>query len=157
MSRAFVKESESVDELPDRLISDHPNYTTPNGLRLIQEALDTRHAALARAQVIGDREAISSIVRDLRYWERRRATAIVVAPPTDTDHVRFGSVIIIKRAEGKRSYQIVGEDEADPTQNTLSYVSPLAKALIGKAVGEALQIGDAQVELIGIELPKSVD
>jgi transcription elongation GreA/GreB family factor len=82
------------------------------------------------AQTGGDRYQIASARRELRYWLARRSTAEIVAPPEDTDKVRFGSRVTVVRTDGRRqSFRIVGEDEADPTRGTLSYASPLARAL----------------------------
>ncbi len=57
---------------------------------------------------------------------------------------RCGSVsrVTIARDDGRRqTYRIVGEDEADPAAGTLSYVSPLARALMGKSPGDVFAMG----------------
>ena len=89
--------------------------------------------------------------RDLRYWTSRRATAQVVEPPEDTTEVHFGSTVTILREDGRRqTYRIVGEDEADPSAGTLSYVSPVAQALMGKQVGEMVEAGAGEAEIVEI-------
>jgi transcription elongation GreA/GreB family factor len=163
MSRAFVKEGDGgeVEELPDRLISEHPNLVTKEGLAQIeaeQARFDAAHAEAVRAH---DRPAIAIAARDLRYWQARRASAEVITPPKDTGEVHFGARITFVRGlsktgtnqDGRRqAYRIVGEDEADPAKGTLSYVSPLARALMGKSVGEVVRMpnGD-EVEIVEIE------
>ncbi|MEJ0011612.1 MAG: transcription elongation factor GreA [Bauldia sp.] len=150
MSRAFVKEGDGEDDgLPDRAISQHPNYVTANGLALIDAELARLTSALADA---GDDRAVrASVERDLRYWRSRRATAEVVPPPADTSEVRFGATVTIERDDGRRqTWRIVGEDEADPAKGTLSYVSPLATALSGKGVGDVIEVAGGEAEIVAI-------
>ncbi len=151
MSRAFVKEGDGEDDgLPDRAISEHPNYVTANGLAMIDAELACITAALAEAG--DDRAARAPLERDLRYWRSRHATAEVVPPSADADEVRFGSTVTIARDDGRRqTWRIVGEDEADPAKGTLSYVSPLALALSGKGVGDVIEVagGDAEIVVLG--------
>lgn len=60
----------------------------------------------------------------------------------------------ISRDDGRRqSWRIVGEDEADPAKGSISYVAPLARALIGKSVGEAVDAGPSQAEIVAIDPP----
>jgi transcription elongation GreA/GreB family factor len=153
MSRAFVKEqdAESVETLPDRPISAHPNDVTEQGLALIEAALAAARTALAGAQASGDRAAAARAGRDLRYWRARHASARVVPLPTSADEVRFGSRVTIVRDDGREQiFRIVGEDEADPARGTISHVSPLARALFGKAVGEVVSFGKGEAEITRI-------
>ncbi len=151
MSRAFVKEDAAGDDtLPDRAVSEHPNYVTAEGLALIDAELARLTSALAAAG--DDRAARATIERDLRYWRSRHATATVVPKPTDASEVKFGATVTIERDDGRRqTWRIVGEDEADPAKGTLSYVSPLAAALSGKGVGDVVEVagGDAEIVAIG--------
>jgi transcription elongation GreA/GreB family factor len=152
MSRAFVKDAdETFDELPDRPISPHPNIVTPEGLAAIEAALTRLNRELAHVQASNDRAASATLSRELRYWTSRRASAQVVARPINPTKVEFGCSITILRADGRvRTYRIVGEDEADPARGTISYVSPVARALLGKPVGEAVRVGKTEIELIAI-------
>ena len=158
MSRAFVKETdEAPPELPDRQSSPHPNYVTAHVLTLIEAEAEKFRAALAEAQAAADRDAIAAASRELRYWTQRRASAEVQPPPADIDTVRFGSRVTIERedADGKtrtQTFTIVGEDEANPAKGTLSYVSPLAHALIGKEEGEVVKVGEGEAEIVKIEV-----
>jgi transcription elongation GreA/GreB family factor len=152
MSRAFVKESDAVETLPERPVSSHPNYVTSRGLALIEQALARAQSEYAAAQAAADREALASTARELRYWQQRRANAELIAPPPDTASVHFGSRVTIERDDGRRqSWQIVGEDEADPSRGTLSYVSPVARALAGKKLGDTVQAGNSEAEIVAIE------
>lgn len=154
MSKAFTKEPEGgdvYDDLPDRPISPH-NLVTQRGLALIEDELARLHIDHAKAQEANDRPFLAKTNRDLRYWTSRRATAQVVEPPpAGTRDVRFGSIVSIVRDDGrKQTYKIVGEDEADPSQGTLSYVSPLAQALMGKSIGDVVEAGADEAEIVEI-------
>jgi transcription elongation GreA/GreB family factor len=64
--------------------------------------------------------------------------------------VHFGSTVTIERDGRRQTFRIVGEDEADPAQGTLSYVSPLARALTGKGVGDVVHVGNSDAEILAI-------
>lgn len=157
MSRAFVKESDGTDgveELPDRVIGPERNLVTSRGLALIEAELARLRAAMAEAQAAADRARLAHVARDLRYWNARHASAEVVPPPESTDDVRFGLVVTVERDDGRNQrFRIVGQDEADPAKGSISYAAPLARALIGKRVGDVARIGAGEVEVIAIDLP----
>src|SRR5690349_21670606 len=128
MSRAFVNEDRLVTELPDRPILPHPNLVTERGLALIDQARDAARRAHGEAQASGDRDGLAKAGRELRYWSARRASAQVQAGDPASSIVQFGSTVTIARDDGRvQTYRIVGEDEADPAQGSISYVSPLAR------------------------------
>jgi transcription elongation GreA/GreB family factor len=155
MSRAFVKEPDGADvfdELPDRPISPHANLVTPRGLALLDEAVARSRAALSEAQQRGDRAAIAGASRDFRYFNARRASAELVPQMQDSATVRFGNRVTIERDDGRtQTFRIVGEDEADPAEGLLSYVSPLARALTGKRIREVVPAGQSEAEILAIE------
>ena len=65
--------------------------------------------------------------------------------------MQFGGTVEIQREDGRRQvFRIVGEDEADPAKGSVSYVSPLARALLGKGVGDTAMVGGAEVELTAV-------
>jgi len=153
MSRAFVKEQEdaAVEELPDRLISEHANLVTPEGLKQLEAEVARLNAEHTAAQAAEDRERIAATARDLRYWSARLASAEVVTPPADPAHVHFGSTVTVLRQDGrKQTFRIVGEDEADPAKGTIPYVSPLARALSGRAVGDVVRVGEGEAEVLEV-------
>jgi transcription elongation GreA/GreB family factor len=154
MSRAFVKEEEggeAFEDLPDRPISPHPNFVTPEGLALMEAELARLHEEHAAAQAAEDKIALAKTSRDLRYWTARRASAQVIQPPEDASDVHFGSTVTIERDDGRRqTFRIVGEDEADPAKGTISYASPLARALTGKGIGETIHVGGSDAEIVSI-------
>ena len=152
MSRAFVKESDDTFEPPpERPVSDHPNLVTPEGLARIERELERLQGEQAAALAAGDKPALALAQRDLRSWPARRASAQVVATPHDTDRVHFGTTVTLHRDDGReQTFRIVGEDEADPAQGTISHAAPLARALLGKTVGDVVQAGKAEAEIVRI-------
>jgi transcription elongation GreA/GreB family factor len=66
--------------------------------------------------------------------------------------VAFGHKVTFRRDDGRRqAFRIVGEDEADPRNGSISYISPVARALIGKAAGDIVSVGDREIEILSIE------
>jgi transcription elongation GreA/GreB family factor len=158
MSVAFTKESDheaTAADLPDRPISTHPNLVTPQGLAAIEAALAEARAAYAAAQAAGevsaDRTAMARATRDLRYWSARRASAQLVDASADKSTVTFGCAVSFEREDGRlQTFRIVGEDEADPAKGAVSYISPLAQALLGKQVGDTAMVAGKEVEVVGV-------
>jgi transcription elongation GreA/GreB family factor len=158
MAVAFTREEDyeaQAADLPDRPVSAHPNLVTASGLAAIGAALAAARAAYAAAQAEGgvaaDRTAMARATRDLRYWSARRGTAQLTEPEGDADKVLFGRTVEVEREDGRRqAFRIVGEDEADPAQGSVSYVSPLAKAVLGKAVGDEVVVNGAAVEIVAV-------
>ena len=159
MSVAFTKEdsAETASEilLPDRPVSDHPNLVTEAGLKALEFQLHQAREAYAAAQKIEDvnerRRQAAAPLRDVRYFAARVGTAQVIASPSSTDTVAFGSTVTFKRGDGRvQKYRIVGEDEADPKAGSISFVSPVARLLMGKAVGEVAGTSGQELEIIAI-------
>ena len=157
MSVAFTKESDAeavAADLPDRPISAHPNLVTPAGLAQLDVELAAARTAYDAAQagigIAADRTAMARATRDLRYWNARRASARLIEPG-DCDVARFGCTVAFERADGSTAtYRITGEDEADPAAGRIAYVSPVAQALMGRAVGDAVTIAGSEVEITAI-------
>ena len=158
MSVAFTKEGDAeagAADLPDRPISPHPNLVTPGGLAALDAAYLEAKAAYASAQTAGDvhadRTAMARATRDLRYYAARRASAQLIEPPAAFDGVQFGASVTFDREDGRRqTFRIVGEDEANPANGSVSYVSLLARALLGKGVGETAMVAGGEVEIISL-------
>ncbi len=153
MSRAFVKEQDDApEELLERPVSSNPNFVTERGLRLIEEELEKLGKAQSEAQAAEDKAAVARAGRDLRYWQQRRASAQLVAPPAELKAVAFATTVTILREDGRRQrFTIVGEDEADPVKGSIAYISPMARALLGKAKGESAEVPGGEVEIVEIE------
>jgi len=159
LSVAFTKEdsAETASEtlLPDRPISPHPNFVTEAGLKALEFQLQRAREAYETAQKIeeiNERRRQSAIpLRDMRYFAARVRTAQVVTGPASTDIVAFGSTVTFRRGDGRvQKYRIVGEDEADPKAGSISFVSPVARLLIGKAVGDEAGASGQELEIISI-------
>lgn len=143
MSRAFVKEGapETPVVIPPRapLPAGVPNYVTPTGLA----ALRTERADLERARAALDPTAPDAarqreeITGRLKALVERIAIAKLVDPAAvDPSRVRFGATVEIDGAQGRRTVQIVGVDEAAPDRGMVAFTSPVARAVLGKAVGD---------------------
>lgn len=159
MSVAFVKEesAETASEtlLPDRPVSQHPNLVTEAGLKALelqlQKAREAYNAAGAIEDVNERRRQAAGPLRDLRYFAERVRTAQLVPDPTSTGTVAFGSKVTFSRDDGRvQTYRIVGEDEADPKAGSISYVSPVARILTGKSVGDIVSMGAQELEITAI-------
>lgn len=159
MSVAFVKEesAEAASEtiLPDRPISIHPNLVTQEGLARLNKELAEAQAALEAANGIdgiNERRRQAAVpLRDARYFAERVRTAQLVPAPDTNEVVAFGHRVTYEREDGRRqSFRIVGEDEADPATGSISYVSPVAAALMGKAVGDVVALGEHELEILAI-------
>lgn len=158
MAVAFTREEDleaRAASLPDRPVSPHANLVTASGLAAIEAALAEARGAYAAAQgrggVATDKEAMARATRDLRYWQARRASAQLTEPDGPADQALFGRTVQIEREDGRvQAFRIVGEDEADPAQGSVSYVSPLARAVLGKRIGEAAMVAGAEVEITGV-------
>jgi transcription elongation GreA/GreB family factor len=152
MSRAFVRESDQAAALPERPVSEHPNFVTAAGLRKIEARILELEAARAAAKAGGDDAALAHAERDLRYWNQRRASARLVEPRSRPEVVRFGVRATLRFEDGAElAFRLVGEDEADPAHGLVSWVSPLAAALIGKAVGDEVEALGQSAEIVALE------
>jgi transcription elongation factor GreB len=166
MSRAFVKENDLEHagiDIPERPVSAHANYVTPTGLKQLEaeaDRLEKERLKLKELQAVEPltRQKIAMIDRDLRYIGARLSSAIPVEhqPAAKQAAVLFGAKVTVEDEDEKlHTFMIVGEDEADIASNKISYISPIAKALIGRKIGDTVEwhrpIGDTQLTIIAIE------
>jgi transcription elongation GreA/GreB family factor len=159
LSVAFTKEesAETASEtlLPDRPISPHANLVTMTGRKAIELQLQAAREAYEIAQRLDDvnerRRQSAAPLRDVRYFTERLRTAQIVPDPASTETVAFGSTVTFSRADGRvQTYRIVGEDEADPKAGSISFVSPVARSLMGKGVGDVAGAGEQELEIVAI-------
>ncbi|SDM21171.1 Transcription elongation factor, GreA/GreB family [Modicisalibacter muralis] len=164
MSRAFVKEdSDAPESLPERTISDLPNYMTPSGHDAIQQRL-AELIAERDALVTGDlqdRSQLPMLERDIRYFQARLQSAQVIEPRDALPgKVIFGCWVSFVDSNGEHHrYRIVGEDEAlehgSGHHHLISWASPLGRALLGAAIGDTVTwpkpSGDLEIEITDIE------
>lgn len=151
MSVAFRRESDDEHlepkfELP---IPPGPNLVTPRGLALIAERVAELEARIAQAAP--DDPDSEAAKRDLRYWRTRQATAELIPAPSG-DTVEFGTRVTFLLKGKRRTLRIVGDDEADPPNGSISFSAPLARALMGAEVGEVLPFAgdDEAIEVLEI-------
>ncbi len=162
MSRAFVKEGDddlSAGELPERPLSDHPNYVTPRGLELLQarlKELQENRERLAAEDESMAKQKLLEVKRDIRYYQAQLERAQVVDPAGQPqDEVHFGATVTI-REDGARQhvFHLVGDDQADVASGLISWATPLAKAMIGASVGDTVTwqrpAGPIDVEIVAI-------
>ncbi len=167
MSSAFVDEdSDHIEQLPELPQSEHPGYLTPKGMQSLQAELEMleqgkRPPLLDEIETGGpnasEAEAkLARVEQRVKYLQARIARAIVVDPAAAAeDHVHFGAVVTVRDQNGhEMTVHIVGEDETDPEHGKVSWVSPLAKALMTKQVGDIVTwhrpIGDLDLTVLAI-------
>ncbi|HEY8315084.1 MAG TPA: GreA/GreB family elongation factor [Candidatus Baltobacteraceae bacterium] len=144
MSRAFVKDDDGTPEKPIAIPqTGFPNYVTPHGLAQLRERLAAAESAAEEAQI--------------EHLRSRVESAIPVDPKQQpAGVVQFGATVSIEEPDGStHTYTIVGEDEADPLHGTISWISPLAQALVDARVGANVlwkrPAGDLPVRVRSIE------
>ncbi len=144
MSRAFIKENDLEHagiDIPERPISLETNYVTPTGLKNLQSTLDNLDEE--RRSFIGNensniKQKKMRVERDIRYFSSRLKSAILVDPLTQNKEIILFSakVEVLSTDNKKHQFEIVGEDEANIKKNKISYLSPLAKSLIGNRIND---------------------
>jgi transcription elongation factor GreB len=164
VSKAFTKE-ETEDApvvLPRRapLPDGVPNYVTPAGLSAYRAelgALKREYAALGAMSDDSEltRKRASAQARIAELEARLASAQLVEVSQEPSDMVRFGARVTVRDSNGRdRSYQIVGVDEADPSSGRITFVAPLARALLGRTLGEAVTVrtphGDEELEIRAI-------
>ncbi len=138
MSVAFRRESDEEHKEPrfEIPLPPSPNLVTPAGLALTEARVRELEAVAASET---DEVRLEEAKRDLRYWRTRLATA-ELAPAPPEDEVAFGSRVTFRLRGTERTIDIVGDDEADPAAGRIAFSAPLARALMGGAVGEFVDI-----------------
>jgi len=180
MSKAFTKESDSESEepkqSPDNLPLSYKNYMTPHGFNMLQNEL--RHLYSEERPTLvetvrwaagnGDRSEngdyiygkrrLREIDKRIRYLTKRLESAKVIDPKLQQGlkQVFFGATITYKKKNGTEvSVKLVSIDEADLTQNKISWISPLAKALMKSYVGDIIEFhtpsGMDEIEVMRIQ------
>lgn len=177
MSKAFTKETDQDDEpkQPELPLSSHKNYVTPSGFSDLQTEFRTLLyeerpkvvAVVKWAAGNGDRsengdyiygkKRLREIDRRVRYLTKRIDSAVIVDPESQKNlsKVYFGATVTYIQHDGsKTTVQIVGIDEADLAKGKISWISPVAKALLKSQVGDIVELrtplGDEKVEITAI-------
>jgi transcription elongation factor GreB len=162
VNRAFVKDPDDAgvpEHQPERPQSPHRNLATPAGLRQLKAIvaeLAARRDRLLEAGKLGNPQDLAALLRDLRYYEERVHRAVLVDPASQPgDRVHFGATVeVCDEAGAVEAFTIVGEDQADGAQGLISWVSPLAEALLGAEVGDEVEwrrpAGKKRLEILAI-------
>ena len=154
MSRALRQRRCRLQDpnFPDWPISPHRNFLTEPGLARPLGCLAGRFEAAHRAATDkGDAGAAPAASREVRYWRARRASTEVVKPPVDKSTASFGRTVSLRRVDGReQSFRIVGEDEADPSHGTLSYMSPIARAVPAHGPGETVEMTGGEAVILDV-------
>ena len=176
MSKAFVKEDGPDEEAPELPVASPPsgkNYITPGGYarleaelrKLVEVERPEVVKTVAWAASLGDRSEnadyiygkrrLREIDRRVRFLIKRLESAEVVnSSGRDTDQVFFGATVKLKSASGEKTVTIVGVDEVDPSHGRVSWVSPIARALIKAREGDTVTLrspaGDEQLEIMEV-------
>src|SRR5688500_11131978 len=177
MSKAFVKEEEGTDDEPDaqaaRKLPSGKNYITPAGYARLEAEL-RRLVEIERPEVVktvawaaslGDRSENADYIygkRRLREIDRRvrflikrlEGAEIVNSSGRETDQVFFGATVRVKGAAGEKTVTIVGVDEVDPANGRVSWISPIAKALLKAREGDTVTLrtpaGEERLEILEV-------
>ena len=169
MSRAFVRESDvpQLPELPPQASPLPPgakNYLTLGGAQRLQDELQRllererpRFAAAAADDIDAKRE-LQVLDQRIRYLQQSLRTAEISPAPAahDREVVRFGATVRVREPSGSETpYRIVGVDETDLDRNWISYLSPLARALLNARRGDRVQFqaprGQRTLEIVAID------
>jgi transcription elongation factor GreB len=162
VSKAFTDEEAAPDlVVPPRapLPAGVPNYVTERGLARLRDELAALQAERARVERDLDgadrTHALAALAERRAELEQRIASAEVVPlPAAPTDVVRFGATVTVEGASGVRRYRIVGVDEADAAQGRIAFVSPLARALLGRSAGDQVRLrvprGEEELEIVRV-------
>lgn len=167
MSKAFTRESDDLPEcptlprLPSLLPPGAKNYLTPDGASQFQEELN-RLVEVERPKIAAvspdheQRQQLQTLDNRILHLRHSLQSAEVVPPPPKPwDHVRFGATVTVKDGKGEESsYRIVGAAEMDADRGWVSWLAPIAKALINAKLGQRVRfkfpLGEEQLEILSI-------
>ena len=165
MSKPFTRESDDAPERPVRLPrpallpTGAKNYLTPDGARRLRGELDrlveAGEAAVAATEADASRRPRGADERIAHLQQSLQAAVIVPPPPPPHDRVKFGATVVVRERGGSEtSYRIVGVDETDIDRGWISWISPLAKALLNARPGERIQFqspsGKEEMEIVSV-------
>lgn len=170
MSKAFTRESDDVPDQPvlrqsSALPAGAKNYLTPDGARRFREELerlvqvDRPPLAAAPPEDAEAKRQLLSLEARVRQLHQSLESAIVVPPPVTPEErarVRFGATVTVRLPSGEvESYRIVGVDETDIDRGWVSWLSPIAKALLDAQHSQRVRFkfpsGEEELEIVRIE------
>ena len=166
MSKAFTRESDDAPEMPVRPRQSSPlppgakNYLTAGGAQQLRDELDRllniEQPRLAAAKDDEAKRQLQAVNERIEHLQQSLHSAVVVAPVAmPDDQVRFGATVTVRNQSGEESrYRIVGVYETDIDRDWVSWLSPIANALLNARLGERVRIklpgGEEQLEIVGV-------
>jgi transcription elongation factor GreB len=169
VSKAFTSEETPDDEIvvPPRapLPPGAPNWVTPRGLGLLRSELGELEAERTRLQDQPTEESerprrLAVLRARIAELSARLANAqLVPYPDRAPQAVRFGTTVTLRTTSGPRAgeerrFQIVGVDEAAPDDGRVAFTSPIARAILGRSVGEEATLrlprGEESLEIVDV-------
>lgn len=171
MSQAFLRENDipQLPELPP-VISPLPpgarNYLTQGGFNRLKNELDrlldSERPRLTSLDIedIDIRRELQVLDQRIRYLQESLRTAEVVSPPEGSENVvRFGATVTVLEKSTHTTYRIVGVDETDLDRGWVSFLSPIARALINAQLGQTVKFkapsGMKELQVSAIEYAQS--
>ncbi|MGD2140348.1 MAG: transcription elongation factor GreB [Burkholderiales bacterium] len=176
MPKPRTDQSEDQDGDARALPANTRNYVTPAGFRKLKDEalhlIDRERPDLVKvvqwaasngdrsenADYIYGKRRLREIDRRIRFLTKRLDSAVVVDPATreHTDQVFFGATVSVLHQNGvEKTYSIVGIDEADASRNLISWISPLARALLKAREGDVVVLrspaGEEEIEIISVD------
>lgn len=166
MSRAFVRESDDLPERPAlaRRASPLPpgaqNYITPDGARRFREELErlvqTERPRLAAANDPDAKRRLQEVNQRIDQLQQCLESAVVAPAPAERDRVQFGATVTVRERDGaEMRYRIVGVDETDIGRGWVSWLSPIAKALLNARLGRQVRFkspsGERDLAVVAVE------
>ena len=164
MSRAFVRESDDQPEQPalPRRVPLPPgarNFITPDGARRFRDELERwvqiERPRLAKTNTPDAQHQLQEANQRIDRLQQSLETAVILPPPSDTRHVQFGAIVTVRDGNGAQSrYRIVGVDEVDMDRGCVSWLSPIAKALLNAQTDQHISLkspsGEQELTIIAI-------
>lgn len=166
MSKAFTRDENEGAAIPDLpplasvLPAGTKNYITPGGAQRLREELarllnESRPALAAADDPDAKRQLASLDQRIHRLEESLQSAEIISQPEGNIETVRFGATVTVREADGEEStYRIVGVDETDIDRGWVSWLSPMARALMNAKAGERIRFkipsGETTLQVLAI-------
>jgi transcription elongation factor GreB len=166
MSKAFTRDENEGPEIPEViptpsiLAPGAKNYITPEGAQKLRDELK-RMVEITRPELAGAKDdpdvkrQLARLDQRIMQVEDSLQSAEIVSPPVETDVVRFGAKVTVRASnKTETAYRIVGVDETDVDNNWVSWMSPIAKALLNRRRAEQIRFkfpsGEVMLEIIDI-------
>jgi transcription elongation factor GreB len=163
MSKAFTREEdgseqEEIPSVRSPLPPGAKNYITPAGAERLEQRLKE---LLAKKQALIVREDGSSeteqrkVESAIRNLQEVLKSVVITGPPVDREKIAFGAAVTIRYESGEEEvFRIVGVDEADPQKGSVSWMSPLARALVSRKTGDKVKFkspsGEEELTVVSV-------